>query len=92
METISMNRENRKPNELHKSVLNLSQRLDLKSLGEHVALQIFFYYTWKNKRKQHKKNKFKVVSPARDDEFELPDGSYYVSDIHNYIKYIIKKT
>ena len=42
METIYMNRENRKPNELHKSVLNLSQRLDLKSLGEHVALQIFF--------------------------------------------------
>ena len=51
METISMNRENRKPNELHKSVLNVSQRLDLKSLGEHIALQIFFYYTRKNKRK-----------------------------------------
>ena len=26
-----------------------------------------------------------------DEEFELPDGSYSVSDIQDYIKYIIKK-
>ena len=25
------------------------------------------------------------------DEFELPDGSYSVSDIQDYIEYIIKK-
>ena len=28
---------------------------------------------------------------AWDEEFELPDGSYSVSDIQNYFKYIIKK-
>ena len=26
-----------------------------------------------------------------NDEFELPDGSYFVSDIQDYIEYIIKK-
>ena len=26
-----------------------------------------------------------------NDEFELPDGSYSVSDIQDYIEYIIKK-
>ena len=26
-----------------------------------------------------------------NDEFELPDGSYSVPDIQNYIEYIIKK-
>ena len=31
METIFMNTENSKTNELHKFVLNLSQRLDLRS-------------------------------------------------------------
>ena len=26
-----------------------------------------------------------------DDEFELPEGSYLVSDIQGYMEYIIKK-
>ena len=34
-----MNMENSKTNERHKFFFNLSQRLDLKSLNEHVALQ-----------------------------------------------------
>ena len=37
-----MNRENSKRNEPHKLVLNLSQRLDLKSSNKHVALQNLF--------------------------------------------------
>ena len=49
METIFMNMENSKTNEPHKFVLNLSQRLDLKSSNKHVALQnLSIYNTWKN--------------------------------------------
>ena len=52
METIFMNAENNKANEPHKSVLNLSQRLDLRSSNEHVARQnLYIYYTLKNIRK-----------------------------------------
>ena len=51
METIFMNTENKKKtNEPHKFVLNLSQRLDLRSLNIHVAVKkLYIYYTWKNK-------------------------------------------
>ena len=46
--------ENSKPNEPHKFVLNLSQRLDLRRPNKHVPLQsIRIYYTWKNIKKQH---------------------------------------
>ena len=44
-----------------------------------------------NIRKQYKNNKLKTIAPTWNDEFELQDGSYFVSDIQNYIEYIIKK-
>ena len=43
------------------------------------------YYTWKNIRKQYKNNKLKIIAPAWNDEFELPDGSYSISDIQDII-------
>ena len=44
METLFMNTENSKTNELHK----FSQMLDLRSSNKHVALQnVSIYYTWK---------------------------------------------
>ena len=49
------------------------------------------HYTWKNVRKQNKNNKLKTIAPIWNDEFELPDGSYWVSDIQGYILFIIKK-
>ena len=45
METIFLNTENIKTNEPHKFVLNLSQRLDLRSPNKHVALQNLSFYT-----------------------------------------------
>ena len=87
-----MNTENSKTNEPHKFVFNLPQRSNLRSLNKHVALQnLSIYYTWKNIGKQYKNNKLKILGPTWNDEFELPDGSYSVSDIQDYIEYIIKK-
>ena len=58
-----MNTENSKTNEPHKFVLNLSQRLDLRSANKHVALQnLFIYHAWKNIRKQYKNNKQKLIA------------------------------
>ena len=82
-----MNTENSKANEPHKFVVNLPQRLDLRSSSKHVVLQnLSIYYTWKNIRKQFKNNKLKTIVPTWNDEFELPDGSYSVSDIQDYIE------
>ena len=49
------------------------------------------YYTWKNIKSEYNNNKFKFSAPTWNDEFNLPDGSYSVSDIHDYFEYIIKK-
>ena len=47
-------------------------------------------HTWKNINKSCKKNKFKISEPTWNEKFELPDGSYFVSDIQDYFEYIIK--
>ena len=61
-------------------------------MDKHVAFQnLSIYYTWKNIRKQYKNNKPKIIAPTWNDEFELPDSFYPVSDIQDYMKYIIKK-
>ena len=58
-----MKTENSRTNEPHKFILNLTQRLDLRSSNKHVALQnLSFYYTWKNTIQQHKKIKLKIIA------------------------------
>ena len=49
---------------------------------------------WKNLRKQYKNNEKttkKIKALMQNDELEFPDGSYSVSDIQDYIEYIINK-
>ena len=41
--------------------------------------------------KKFKNNKLKVIAPPWNDELELPDGSYSVSNIQDCIEYIIRK-
>ena len=36
-------------------------------------------------------NKFKISALTWNKEFELPDGSYSISDIQEYFEYILKK-
>ena len=87
-----MNMENSKMNEPRKFVLKLSQKLNIRSSSKHVALQNFsIYHTWKDIRKQYKNNQLKIIAPTWNYEFDLPNGFYFVSDIQEYIKYIIKK-
>ena len=65
IEIIFMNTENSKTSEPHKCVLNLSQRLDLRSWNEDVGLQnLSIYYTWKNIGKQYKNSKLKIIAPT----------------------------
>ena len=72
MKMIFMNTDNSKRNEPLKFLLDLLQRVDLKSLNKHVALQnLSIYYTWMNIRQQYKNNKLKIIAPAWNAEFEL---------------------
>ena len=45
----------------------------------------------KYKNKQYKHNKLKIIVPTWNDEFELSDGYYSMSDVQDYIEYITKK-
>ena len=92
MDTIFMNSENSKTSEYHLLVLKLTDKLDLRRGQKTVALSnISIYYTWKNIKSSYSNNKFKKSAPTWNDEFELPDGSYSVSDIQDYFEYILKK-
>ena len=55
---------------------------------------MLFHQTWHiihMEKKLYKNNKFKMSALIWNQEFELPDGSYYVSGIQDYFEYIIKK-
>ena len=74
--------ENSTARELQKFALNLLQRLNLRSLNKHVALQnLSNYDTWKNIRQQYKNNKLNMMASTQNDDLELADGFYSVSDI-----------
>ena len=87
MNTIFMNSENRKTSDSHRLLLNLTEKIILRRKDKYIALSnISIYYTWKNIKKSYKTIKFKISSPAWNEEFELPAGSYSISDIQDYFE------
>ena len=92
MDTIFMNPENSKTSEYHVLVLKLTDKLDLRRGQKTVALSnLSICYTCKNIKSSYNNNKFKISIPTWNEEFELPEGSYSVSDIPDYFEYILKK-
>ena len=92
MDTIFMNSENSRTSEYHVLALKLTDKLDLKRGKKTVALSnLSIYYMWKNIKSSYNNNKFKISAPTRNEEFELPDRSYSISDIQDYFEYILKK-
>ena len=92
METFFMNTKNSKTNEPHRLKYNLIDKLDLNNPNKNMALAILsIYYTWKNVKSIYNNNKFKISVPTWNDTFDLPDGSYNILAIQNYIEHIIKK-
>ena len=92
MDAIFMNSENSRTSEYNVLVNKLTDKLDLRRGQESVVLSnLTICYTWKNIKSSFNINKFKIYAPAWTDEFELPDGSYSISDIPDYFEYILKK-
>ena len=89
MDTIFMNSENSKTSKLQVLILKLTNKLDLRIGGKIIAVSdLSIYYTWKNINSSYNNNKFKISASPWNDDFELPDGSYSVSDIQDYFDYI----
>ena len=87
-----MNSENSKTSKPYVLILKLTNKLDLRIGEKIIALSNHnINYTWKNINRSYNNNKFKISAPTWNDKFELPDGSYSVSDIQDYFEYILKK-
>ena len=92
IETVFMNSKNSKTSKPHVLILKIIDKLDLRRGENRIALSnLSIYYTWKNIKNSYNNNKFKISAPTWNDKFELPDGSYSVSDIQDYFEYILKK-
>ena len=87
-----MNLENSKTFKPHVLVLKLTNKLDLRIGEKVIALSnLSTYYTWQNIKSSYNNNRFKISASTWNDKFELPDGSYSVSDIQYHFEYILKK-
>ena len=62
-------------------------------MGEKVIVlsNLSIYCTCKNIKRSYNNNKFKISTCTWNVEFELPDGSYSVSDNQDYFEYILEK-
>ena len=75
----------------HRLLLNLTDKVNLKGSNKYVIVSTLnIYYTWKNIKKSYKNNELKMSAPTWNEEFELPGGSYSVSDIEDHFEYILK--
>ena len=77
-----MNLKNRKTSDPHILLLNHTDKINLKRSDIFVALSsLSIYYTWKNIKQSYKNNRFKAPALTFNKKFELPDKSYFISDI-----------
>ena len=68
METVFMNTENSKTNELHRFKLDLTDKLYLKNPNKNMTLAyLSIYYTWENIKSKYNNNKFKISAPTWND-------------------------
>ena len=89
--TFFKNIKNSKTNEPNRFKYDLIDKLDLKNPNKNMALaSLSICYTWKNVKSTYN-NKFKISAPTWNETFDLPDGSYNIPEIQDYIEYIIKK-
>ena len=87
IETFFMNTKNSKTIEPNRFKYDLIDKLDLKNPNKIIALaNLSIYYTWKNVKSTYNNNKFKISAPTRNETFDLPDGSYNISQIQDYIE------
>ena len=56
-----------------------------------INILLYQILTWENVNISYKNSKFKTSAPAWNKEFELPNGSYTISDIQDYFEYLLKK-
>ena len=92
MNNVFVNSENSKTSDSRRILLNITDETELRGKDKYVALSnLSIYYAWKNIKKSYNNNEFKITARTWNEEFELPDGLYSISDIQDYFEYILKR-
>ena len=88
-----MNIKNSKTNESNKFICQFTGKPNLKTPNnKNIGLiNLSIYYTWKNIKSEYNNSKLKISAPTWNDTFDLPHGSYSISDIQDYFGFITKK-
>ena len=74
-----MRSQNSKTSDSYRLVLNLTDKMYIQRGNKRIELSDFStYYTWDNMKKSSGNNELETSETKRDEEFELPDGSYTV--------------
>ena len=77
----------------HRFKLDLIDKINLKNLNKSMVLaNLSIYYSWKNIKSEYNDNKYNISAPTWNDTFDLPDGSYSIADIQDYLEFITKNT
>ena len=65
--------------------LDLKDKVNLKNPNKNMALaNLSIYYNWK--KSEYNNSKFNISAPTWYDTFDLPDGSYSITDIQDYFE------
>ena len=75
MDNIFINSKNSKTSEPHRLLFNLTDKIKLKRSDNYAVLSNLNINYIKNSCKN---NKFETSAPTWNEDFALPDGSYYV--------------
>ena len=92
MDVIFLNSGNSKKVDNNRLILDIPVPIDLNGSQRHVFLSnLSIYYTWRNITSEFNNNKFKINTPKWSEEVTLPDGSYSIEKIDEYLGLIFKK-
>ena len=88
MNSIVLSNSNAGTTQKHKLSLKLTNSLKLDNCWVCVS-DISLYYSWPNIKSEYRNNKFKYKRTTDNKEFDivLPDGSYDIKDINNYLHF-----
>ena len=77
-----MNPKNNEISDPHGLLLTPTGKIDLRRVDKYIALShLSIYYRQKNIKNLCNNNKLKISAPTWNEEFELPDRLYFLSDI-----------
>ena len=92
METMFINMKNSKKESATQICFQFVTKIRVKKFRQTCCSSKLIYLLHEEEyKKKYKNNKLKKIAPTWNDDFELPDDSYSIADIQDYIDYIFKK-